>query len=197
VKSTLVSTPLTATSGVVQAGANGDTVVNLRGLGAGDGTTIEQQVLAIVQFRTIQNPSLSGPTLLSQLIDGLINDGVITPDQGASIKASVESKLVSPTLVGTTTTLTPNPSTNLKAGEPITLTAVVTPASGNVVPTGNVTFADPSGGSVTEPLDGTGKAVYKGVVPAAGMYSVFAKYNGGPGFKTSVSGTISRTVAAH
>ena len=99
-------------------------------------------------------------------------------------------------ITATTTTLAVNPSGSLVAGERITLTATVAAVSGTVVPTGSVTFADPKGGSVTEPLDSTGKAVYSGVVPPGGTYSVFAAYNGAAGFGRSESATITKTVGS-
>ena len=96
----------------------------------------------------------------------------------------------------TTTMLVIDPGSNLVAGEPITLTATVAPASGAMVPTGFVLFVDPAGGSVEVPLDGNGKAVYSGRVPAAGTYSVYATYGGFFGFSESHSATITETVAA-
>lgn len=48
--------------------------------------------------------------------------------------------ILPPCVIGTTTTLVINPSTNLVAGEPITLTATVTPASGTSTPSGTLTF---------------------------------------------------------
>ena len=97
--------------------------------------------------------------------------------------------------VVTSTTLVANPSINLVAGEPITLTATVTAVDDSATPTGTVTFADPAGGSV-QMLLVDGKASYYGKVPRVGTYSVYASYNGGPGFAESKSATITRAVTA-
>jgi hypothetical protein len=200
VTSALTAAPLTATAGVVQAGASGDTVVNLRGLAPSDAPTLEDQVLAIVQFRIIQNPSLSASVLTGQLLSGLVADGVIPPSEASTIEANVATRLVipsasAPATVATTTTLTINPNANLITGEPITLTAVVKPVSGTAIPTGSVTFDDPMVGTIAVPLDSTGTAVYKTVVPAPGNDSVFASYSGAKGFLASVSGTITQLVS--
>ena len=103
--------------------------------------------------------------------------------------------VLAPAIVGTTITLTANPDANLVSGQPITLTAKVTPISGTTVPTGVVTFASPTGGSANVSLDATGKAVYTGIVPAPGTYSVFAQYSGTTNFAKSTSAVISATVS--
>lgn len=101
VTSTPVTTPVTATAGVVQANANCDTVVNLRGLGPNDAPTLQDQITMVVQFRTIQNPSISGSALTTQLVNGLVNDGVIPPQQAGTIISGVEQQLVAPAGVPT------------------------------------------------------------------------------------------------
>ena len=197
VTSSPVTTPLTLTAGVVEAGANGDTVINLRGLAPGDAPTLEQQIEAIVQFRIIQNPSLSGPELTTQLVNGLVNDGVIPPSEAASIEAAVNSALVTPaaTSVKTSTTVMGMPNANLTTGEAITVTAVVKASSGTASPTGTVTFTSPTNpGTLTVTLDSTGKASFKTIVPKPGTYSLIATYNGAAGFTGSVSPTVTRVV---
>lgn len=197
VTSTPVTTPVTVTSGVVEAGANGDTIVNLRGLAPSDAPTITDQIAMIVQFRIIQNPSLSGPTLTTQLVNGLVSDGVISSSEAETIEAAVNKLVVAPSAVATSTAVTLTPNSNLVAGQPLTVVATVTPASGSAIPTGTVTFSSPtSPGSVTVTLDSTGKATVKTIVPSAGSYTLMATYNGAPGFVSSVSPQVTRTVTS-
>ena len=98
--------------------------------------------------------------------------------------------------VGTTTALAITPNSNLVSGQPITVVATVTPASGTAIPTGTVTFSDPTlPGTATVPLDATGKATYKGTLPPHGTYTLIATYNGSANFVGSVSPPITRTVS--
>ncbi len=96
VTSVPVTTPVTATAAVVEAGANGDTVANVRGLASTDAPTLTDQIAMVVEFRTIQNPSISGANLTTQLVNGLVNDGVISSAQASSIIQAVESLVVPP-----------------------------------------------------------------------------------------------------
>jgi hypothetical protein len=96
VTSVPATTPITATSAVVQANSNGDTVVKLRGLKPSDAPTIQEQIQMVVQSRTIQNPSISGPVLTAQLVNGLVNDGIITSGQANTIENAVVQQLVVP-----------------------------------------------------------------------------------------------------
>jgi hypothetical protein len=70
VTSTPRTTPVTATAAVVQAGVGGDTIANLRGLDPSDAPTLEDELIMVVQFRTIQNPSISAAALTNQLVTG-------------------------------------------------------------------------------------------------------------------------------
>src|SRR5712691_6650692 len=97
VTSVPVTTPVTATAAVVEANANGDTVANLRGLAPTDAPTLTDQIAMVVQFRTIQNPSISGADLTTQLVNGLVNDGVVSSGQASSIIQTVQNQLVPPT----------------------------------------------------------------------------------------------------
>jgi hypothetical protein len=90
------TTPITATAAVVQANANGDTVADLRGLAPGDAPTIQQQIQMVVESETIQNPSISGPALTIELVNGLVTDGIIPPGQASSIETAVLQTLVAP-----------------------------------------------------------------------------------------------------
>jgi hypothetical protein len=96
VTSAPATTPFSATAGVVEAGANGDTIVNLRGLQPQDAPTLGDQIGFVVQFRTIQNPSINGTILTNQLVNGLVNDGVISPSDASTIESNVLQKLVTP-----------------------------------------------------------------------------------------------------
>jgi hypothetical protein len=103
VTSTAVTTPVTATAAVVEAGANGDTVANQRGLAATDAPTLTDQIAMVVQFRTIQNPSISGADLTNTLVNGLVADGVISSAQATGIIQTVQNQIVPPTRSADTT----------------------------------------------------------------------------------------------
>ena len=96
VTSAPVTTPVIATAAVVEAGSDGDTVINKRGLDPADAPTIEDQIAMVVQFRIIQNPAISASTLTGQLVQGLVNDGVISSGDAAKIEAAVVQKIVQP-----------------------------------------------------------------------------------------------------
>jgi len=198
----VAATPLVATSGVVEAGANGTTVINLRGTGPNDGPTLTEQILAIVQFRIIQNPSLSASTLTTQLVNGLVNDGVISDSQATEIENAVAKAIVipapsAPTPTKTTTTVVGQPSGVLFPGEMLTLNITVKPVSGSGIPTGKVTLSSPNS-SVTAvvTLDGSGKAVFKTPAPGPGTYTLIGTYSGDSVFAGSVSQPIKGTVSA-
>jgi hypothetical protein len=93
---------VTATAAVVEAGANGQTVVNLRGLALTDAPTLADQITSIVQFRTIQNPSLSASLLTSQLVTGLVKDGLLSSADANSTQAAVLQNVVTPVATDTT-----------------------------------------------------------------------------------------------
>jgi hypothetical protein len=126
VTSTPVTTPTLATAGVVEASANGDTVVNLRGLGSNHATTLQDQIAMVVQFRTIQNPAISGPGLTNQLVTGLVNDGVISSQDGNTIQTAVVKQLVvpagQPAISGQTASATVMPSANAEVDVTLTNT---------------------------------------------------------------------------
>ena len=117
--------------------------------------------------------------------------------EGSTDYAGSISGATSETISGEVTldkvTLTQTPNTNLVAGQPWTLTALVTPTSGTVVPTGTVTF-NWTGGTSTVALDATGTATYTGIVPPVGPQSVVAKYSGSSTFHPATSNTLKFTV---
>jgi hypothetical protein len=96
VTSTPVTTPITATAALVQANSSGDTVTSGRGLNPGDAPTIQDQISFVVQSRIIQNPSTSGPDLTHQLVNGLVIDRIVSPEDANSIETFVLQKLVTP-----------------------------------------------------------------------------------------------------
>jgi hypothetical protein len=98
--------------------------------------------------------------------------------------------------VGTSTVLSISPTGNLAAGAAYTLTATVTPATGTVTPTGNVTFNIGSG-TQTVALNSAGVATYAGTAPAsAGPLTISATYQGSTSFVGSTSNTLNETVVA-
>lgn len=173
----------------------------MRGTGPNDGPTLAEQIIAIVQFRIIQNPTLSASTLTTQLVNGLVNDGVISDSQATEIENAASKAIVIPT--PTTSTLTSitsvaaTPSGVLTPGEMITITVTVKPTSGTEIPTGKVTLSSPNS-SATEvlTLDQSGKAVFKTLAPGAGTYMLLATYGGDSVFSASKSQAITATVSA-
>jgi hypothetical protein len=95
--------------------------------------------------------------------------------------------------VSTTTSLSINPSGTVITGQPLSLTAVVTPASGTSVATGSVTF---SIGTTTKtvPLDNTGKAVYPTTAPAPNTYPISASYGGSATLSGSAAAAVNEIV---
>lgn len=124
VQSTPVGTPVTtATAAVVEASANGDTVANLRGLAPSEAPTLQDQIAMIVQFRTIQNPLISGPDLTRQLVNGLLNDGVVTTQHAQAIETAVAQQIVKPIgppAISGTTSPTVTPSANVEVDVALT-----------------------------------------------------------------------------
>jgi len=100
------------------------------------------------------------------------------------------------TPVSTTTTLSIDASGGtLAIGAHYTLTAVVSPTTGYLAPTGNVLFTV---GSSTQAaaLNSSGFATYSGTAPAtAGTLTMSAAYQETPPFLASTSNTLSITVA--
>jgi hypothetical protein len=102
VTSAPVTTPVAQTAAVVEANATGDTIVNPRGLSPSDAPTLTDRITSIVQFRTIQDPTISSTTLTNQLVNGLVNDGVISAGNASSIQTAVLQNVVKPTAADTT-----------------------------------------------------------------------------------------------
>jgi hypothetical protein len=138
----VVSAPVTATAAVVQANANGDTVVNLRGLMPTDAPTLQQQIQMIVQSRTIQNPSTSTTQLTTQLVNSL-PPSILPPSQAAGLINAIVGQIVLPTpkivwpSPASITYGTPLSATQLDATASVPGTFVYTPAAGTVLQAGN------------------------------------------------------------
>lgn len=99
-------------------------------------------------------------------------------------------------LPATSTALGIDPSSNLSALSPWTLTATVQSPTTSTVPTGTVTFnvAGHVNATHTVKLNAQGQAIYQGKVPSSGTYSVTASYNGSSALSASVSAVS--TIAA-
>src|SRR5262249_7002276 len=90
----------------------------------------------------------------------------------------------------TTTTLTSNPSSPTKAGQPITLTATVGPPAA----TGTVTFLEGSTVLSTVAVS-AGQASFTVAFPTAGTHTYTAKYSGNSTYSPS-SGLLTHVVQA-
>src|SRR5215472_3040719 len=151
--------------------------------------------------------NLSGKTCSTSLEPGTscsisVTFNPVAPGSASGALGVAVAGLVTPTftltgngtgsLIGTSTSLMPNPSSPL-AGSPLTLSAVVTAASG-LTPQGTVTFN--SGNSVlgTQSLDGSGHAALT-FTPQAGAYTFTAGYGGSSTDASSTSAALNLTVA--
>jgi hypothetical protein len=112
----------------------------------------------IVQFRTIQNPSVSPTDLTHQLVNGLVNDGIITPSQAITIQASVLQQIVKPRVTDTIppiTTAVPSPGPNANgwnnANVTVALNATDNEANGTGVKQINITLSGVQSGSMVAP----------------------------------------------
>jgi putative cell wall-binding protein len=125
---------------------------------------------------------------------------VVTPTPG--VVQNLTDTVVIPPYVSTTTTVGISAGPHI-AGQSLTLTATVTPASGSHVPTGIVDFSDQSSqfgdpGNISgqAPLNAQGVATL--VVPAAGVgdHSMIVGYRGDGGSAQSVSSAFDFTVVS-
>jgi hypothetical protein len=87
-------------------------------------------------------------------------------------------------------------STQLQAGQSLTLTATVTGASGSAMPTGNVTFSGVGSPSPSAALNGSGVATWTSSTLAAGNYAATASYPGDATHDPSTSQPVYFSVAA-
>ena len=104
----------------------------------------------------------------------------------ATDNSSVSSPSIAVTVNGIATSTSLNASaTSLKAGQLLTLTATVNPASG-ATPTGTVTFYNGATSLGSGTLNGSGVAAVT-ITPAVGSYSITASYGGSATDNSSVS----------
>jgi hypothetical protein len=103
-------------------------------------------------------------------------------------------QIVSPTLVGTTSTIMSDTLPSSVFGRPVTFTATVSPAGGAGVPTGTVTFRDGATVLGTIALNPQGQANLAITTLAVGSHSITAVYAGDTNFAASTSLAFAQTV---
>jgi hypothetical protein len=179
VTSTPVTAPVIATAGVVEAAANGNTVVNLRGLAPTDAPTLQDQIEMIVQRRVIQNPSTSATDLTTQLVNSLPPD-ILPPNQAANIiNAVVKQVVLPPDTIPPTTTATPSPRPNVNGWNNTNVTVAldsVDNPGGSGVKQINIALSGAQMGSVVV-AGGTGSVVIN--VEGATIVTYFGTDNAG------------------
>ncbi|MGB6687669.1 MAG: Ig-like domain repeat protein [Terracidiphilus sp.] len=98
-----------------------------------------------------------------------------------------------PPLAATTTSLTTSSAASVNAGVTVTLTAMVSSASGGVT-TGSVTFYDGTTSLGAVALNSAGHAVYSSSSLTAGTHSLTASYGGNTSYAASASKAVTVTV---
>ena len=96
-------------------------------------------------------------------------------------------------VVPTAITLTASAQT-ITTGQTLTVTAKVTPQSGQTVPTGTVTFLDGSTAVATATLNSSGTASMSGTVTTTGVYPITAYYSGNSTNTSSSSAVLTLVV---
>ena len=105
------------------------------------------------------------------------------------------SRIVSqPVNVNPTTTTLATSAASVNAGQTVTFTATVAPATGTAVPTGTVTFASGTTVLGTSTVDPAGRATLTTNALAVGNHSVVASYSGDGRNAPSVSAPVSQVV---
>jgi len=169
---------VTAVSGSVPAGAvtfyDGPAAVGSGTLNAGGTATLDW------------TPGTVGNHAVTATYPGSTTDA-------ASTSAPPIIVTVTGSLIATTTALTASAS-SLTAGQTLTLTATVTPASG-VAPAGTVSFLSGTASLGSASLNSSGVATLM-VTPAAGSYSITASYGGSSIDEPSVSAAVPVTVTS-
>jgi hypothetical protein len=97
--------------------------------------------------------------------------------------------------IGTSTALSITPGATF-AGQTVTFTAQITPASGTSIPTGTVTFLNGGNTLGTAPVNAAGVATFTTSTLTAANYSVTAMYGGSADFSTSTSSPMGLTINA-
>jgi sugar lactone lactonase YvrE len=128
---------------------------------------------------------------------GTLTESFVLTDNSLNVASATQSISLSGTgeTIGTATTLASslNPTSY---GQPVTITATVTPASGSTVPTGTVLFSldgSPVGSAVTL---NSGTAVFTSSTLVAGTHNITAAFTPatGSGFTASSSVALSQVV---
>jgi hypothetical protein len=90
-----VTPPTTvATAAVIEANETGKTTVNLGGLRAEDEPTLTDQVAAVVIDRLIENPKFDAVGFARQLVDGLVQDGQLSPEEASALLNQVMQEIL-------------------------------------------------------------------------------------------------------
>ncbi len=159
--------------------------------GKGDGTIASQYALAVgISSQSLTAVDVNG----DKRPDLLLTSG---PLGGTSIEVLLNlygQVTTTPGLTATTTTLavSPNPAT---AGQAVTFSAQVSPASGTGTPTGTVNFMNGTTQLGSGTLNASGQATYSTSTLAAGTYSLTAAYGGDSNYSGSTSSAVSLSVA--
>jgi hypothetical protein len=80
-----VTLPVLSTAAVLEANETGKTTVNLRGIRAEDQPTLEHQIAAVVVDRFVEKQNFGAIQLARQLVDGLVADGQVSPDDADAL----------------------------------------------------------------------------------------------------------------
>ena len=174
------STLITASASnvVLVNGAQASNVFWVVGSSATLGTysILRGNILAQASITVTTGATLDGRALARTAAVTLDTDTITLP---TSIQA--------PTSTTTSLATSINP---VPAGQPVTLTATVTPGTGTAIPVGLVAFTDGSALLGVATLDSTGTAAFTTSALAVGLYRITAYYIGAGGFESSYSPSI-------
>ena len=124
---------------------------------------------------------------------GTVHITVTTP-AGTSAATAADQYRYTHTATTTTTTALLSSANPSVAGQPVTFTATVSPASGTGTPTGTVTFSDGGAQIGTVTLASGGTATIATASPlAVGIHAITAAYSGDTAF-TASTGSLTQTV---
>jgi hypothetical protein len=183
----------------------GDRNTNGGGLAAGDFHNSGRSDLVVslpddftVNTITNQLTETAAVTLANARLDGVGPHQIEAVYSGDSVFAASTSPAVAVTGVALTATsakLTATPAT-AQVGTSVTLQASVTPATGTVTPTGNVSFYDGAKILGTLPVNASGVASMATAAFAAGTHNITAVYSGDAANQGSMSAAVAVTVSA-
>jgi hypothetical protein len=88
--------PVRATAAVVEANEDGSTAVVPTGLFPINEPTVEEKVLLIVKDRIEENPGTSAADLTRQLVESLVEGGVLSPEEAEEVIQNVLQQLILP-----------------------------------------------------------------------------------------------------